>query len=34
MGFYAAGHMRYIHLPSLAKLKADLVKFFQEAAGN
>jgi carboxypeptidase C (cathepsin A) len=27
MGFYEAGHMMYIHLPSLAKLKTDLTNF-------
>jgi carboxypeptidase C (cathepsin A) len=27
MGFYEAGHMMYIHMPSLEKLKADLVEF-------
>jgi carboxypeptidase C (cathepsin A) len=30
-GYYEAGHMMYIHMPSLAKLKADLAKFMQEA---
>ena len=27
MGYYEAGHMMYIHKPSLAKLKADLAEF-------
>jgi len=27
MAWYEAGHMMYVHLPSLAKLKADLAKF-------
>ncbi len=27
MGYYEAGHMMYLHLPSLAKLKADLTTF-------
>lgn len=27
MGYYEAGHMMYIHTPSLAELKADLAKF-------
>jgi carboxypeptidase C (cathepsin A) len=27
MGFYEAGHMMYIHLPSLAQLKQDLADF-------
>jgi carboxypeptidase C (cathepsin A) len=31
MGYYEAGHMMYIHLPSLAQLKQDLVKFIQSA---
>ncbi|HKG53855.1 MAG TPA: hypothetical protein VKB04_06315 [Anaerolineales bacterium] len=31
MGYYEAGHMMYIHMPSLKKLKADLVKFIQSA---
>ena len=29
--FYAAGHMMYIHLPSLAQMKADLAAFMQAA---
>jgi carboxypeptidase C (cathepsin A) len=28
-GYYQAGHMMYVHLPSLAKLKSDLAQFMQ-----
>lgn len=31
MGYYEAGHMMYIHLPSLAELKRDLAEFIQGA---
>ena len=31
MAYYEAGHMMYIHIPSLKKLKADLVKFIRSA---
>jgi carboxypeptidase C (cathepsin A) len=31
MGYYEAGHMIYIHIPSLAALKADLAAFIQSA---
>lgn len=31
MGFFEAGHMMYIHLPSLAKLKDDLARFIASA---
>ncbi len=31
MGYYEAGHMMYIHLPSLLKLKADLAAFMKSA---
>ena len=31
MAYYEAGHMMYIHLPSLAKLKDDLAGFIQSA---
>lgn len=31
MAYYEAGHMMYIHVPSLAQLKQDLVKFMREA---
>ncbi|MBI5568085.1 MAG: peptidase S10 [Chloroflexi bacterium] len=30
-GYYEAGHMMYVHLPSLAKFKADLSNFIQSA---
>ena len=32
MGYYEAGHMMYIHLPSLAELKTDLADFIQGAS--
>jgi carboxypeptidase C (cathepsin A) len=31
MAYYEAGHMMYIHLPSLARLKQDLAAFIQKA---
>ncbi len=31
MGYYEAGHMMYIHLPSLAQLKQDLAAFIESA---
>ena len=31
MAYYEAGHMMYIHRPSLKKMKADLVKFIRSA---
>ena len=31
-GYYEAGHMMYVHLPSLAKLKQDLAQFIQASA--
>jgi len=31
MGYYEAGHMMYVHIPSLAQLKADLSGFVQAA---
>ena len=31
MTYYEAGHMMYIHLPSLAQLKQDLVKYIHSA---
>ena len=31
LGFYEAGHMMYVHLPSLARLKADLAEFMAGA---
>ncbi len=33
MGYYEAGHMMYIHVPSLARLKADLAGFVRAADG-
>ena len=33
MGYYEAGHMMYIHVPSLVQLKKDLAKFVREAKG-
>ncbi len=30
MSYYEAGHMMYIHIPSLQKLKAELSKFIQD----
>ena len=30
-GYYEAGHMMYVHLPSLAKLKKDVAEFMQES---
>ena len=33
MRYYEAGHMMYIHLPSLAQLKADLTEFIRGADG-
>ncbi|HEX6961609.1 MAG TPA: hypothetical protein VF175_07060, partial [Lacipirellula sp.] len=30
-GYYEGGHMMYAHEPSLAKLREDLVKFYEEA---
>ena len=33
MGYYEAGHMMYIHLPSLAKLKAELDRLHQRCNG-
>ncbi len=31
MAYYEAGHMMYIHQPSLAALKADLAAFIARA---
>ena len=31
MAYYEAGHMMYIHVPSLAQLKKDLTAFIREA---
>ena len=33
-GYYESGHMMYVHLPSLAKLKQDLAQFIQASAGQ
>jgi len=30
--YYEAGHMMYVHLPSLAKLKADIAQFIKSSA--
>ena len=32
MGYYEAGHMMYVHPPSLARIKEDLAGFVREAA--
>ena len=29
--FYAAGHMMYVHMPSLAELKEDMAKFIENS---
>jgi carboxypeptidase C (cathepsin A) len=34
MSYYQAGHMMYIHLPSLEKLKGDLAVFVRRACGE
>jgi carboxypeptidase C (cathepsin A) len=34
MKYYEAGHMMYIHLPSLAQMREDLVQFLQDAQPN
>lgn len=34
MGYYEAGHMMYVHEPSLAQLKTDLATFIQETVGK
>jgi carboxypeptidase C (cathepsin A) len=31
MSYYEAGHMMYVHMPSLKKLKEELAKFIQDA---
>jgi len=31
MSYYEAGHMMYVHMPSLERLKADLAQFIQNA---
>jgi carboxypeptidase C (cathepsin A) len=30
-GYYEAGHMMYVHQPSLAKLKLDLAQFIRSS---
>ncbi len=32
MGYYEAGHMMYIHMPSLRTLKSDLAQFIRDAS--
>ncbi|HQU36699.1 MAG TPA: hypothetical protein PLR65_08935 [Anaerolineales bacterium] len=32
MGYYEAGHMMYIHIPSLKQMKKDLVAFIKDSA--
>lgn len=34
MGYYKAGHMMYIHKPSIIKWKKDLAAFIKEASGK
>ena len=34
MCYYDAGHMMYVHGPSLKKLKSDLVHFYKSATRN
>ena len=34
VAYYAAGHMMYIHLPSLARLKQDLAAFMKGAISD
>lgn len=34
MGYYEAGHMMYIHKPSIIKWKKDLAAFIKEASGK
>jgi len=31
MAYYEAGHMMYLHPPSLVKLRKDLVEFIESA---
>ena len=33
MGYYEAGHMMYIHLPSLVRLKTELAEFIRASDG-
>jgi carboxypeptidase C (cathepsin A) len=32
MSYYDAGHMMYVHLPSLKALKKDMTKFIKDAS--
>ncbi len=34
MGYYEAGHMMYLHAPSLAQLREDLLAFVEDALGR
>lgn len=34
MAYYAAGHMMYVHIESLAKLRADMVSFLDSITGH
>ena len=34
MGYYQAGHMMYVHIPSLQKIKKDLANFVDTATGK
>jgi carboxypeptidase C (cathepsin A) len=31
MSYYEAGHMMYVHAPSIKRLKGELARFIQEA---
>jgi carboxypeptidase C (cathepsin A) len=33
LAYYEVGHMMYIHVPSLARMKQDLAKFVRESSG-
>jgi carboxypeptidase C (cathepsin A) len=32
MGYYEAGHMMYIHIPSLRQMKKDLAEFIRKSS--
>jgi carboxypeptidase C (cathepsin A) len=34
MGYYEAGHMMYIHKPSIIKFKKDIADFIRAASNN
>ncbi len=34
MGYYESGHMMYVHMPSLVKIKNDLAEFVDQATGK